>query len=70
MQLGQNWVCGTMEVFAQGIEIRNANQKGWATVHSHIIHAAELEKVSLIIRKAPPLDTKLGKFGKKREVIS
>jgi len=67
MQLGQNWVCGTMEVFAQGIEIRNANQKGWgeATVHSHIIHAAELEKVSLIIRKAPPLDTKLGQIWQK-----
>ena len=67
MQLGQNWVCGTMEVFAQGIEIRNTNQKGWgeARVHSHIIHAAELEKVSLIIRKAPPLDTKLGQIWQK-----
>ena len=67
MQLGQNWVCGTMEAFAQGIELRNSNQKEWGatTVHSHIIHAAELEKVSLIIRKAPSLDTKLGQIWQK-----
>ena len=67
MQLGQNWVCGTMEVFAQGIELRNSNQKGWGEtmVHPHIIHAAELKKVSLIIRKSPPLDTKLGQIWQK-----
>lgn len=67
MQLGQNWVCGTLEVFAQGIELRNLNHIEWGetSVHSHIIHAVELEKVSMIIRKAPPLDTNLGQVWQK-----
>jgi len=67
MQLGQNWVCGTMEVFVQGIELRNSNQKEWGgtPIHSHIIHAEELGKVSFIIRRAPPLDTKLGQVWQK-----
>ena len=62
IQLGGKWVCGTLEVFAQGIELKNSHQTELegAQVLSHIIHAAELEKVSLIIRKAPSLDTKLG----------
>ena len=67
IQLGGEWFCGTLEVFAQGIELKNSNQSEWegAPILSHIIHAAELEKVSLIIRKAPPLDTKLGQVWQK-----
>lgn len=67
IQLGENWVCGTLEVFAQGVELRNFNQREWGEtpIHSHIIHAAELEKVSMIIRNAPPLDTKLGQVWQK-----
>ena len=48
----------------KALRLRNVIQKV-GHVHSHNIHAAELEKESLIIRQAPPLDTKLGQIWQK-----
>ena len=58
----KNWLSGVLEVFAHGIElkkIQNIKLKE-CSVHSFIIHSNELEKISFIIRKSPPLDTQLG----------
>jgi hypothetical protein len=69
---GKNCITGILEVFAQGIELKKLQdfqiQEG--AVHSYIIHSSELEKISFIIRKAPPLDTPLGlKWKNEREKL-
>ena len=63
-----DWISGTLEVFAQGIELKmfGESQLSPEAVYSHIIHSAELDKIPYLIRKAPPLIPSKGLNGKKR----
>jgi len=66
----KEWICGQLEVFAQGIELKmNETQKVNDTpLRSRIIHSSEVEKLSYLIRQAPDPDTRLGlQWEKERE---
>jgi len=68
----ENWLSGVLEVFAQGIELKKLKdfKIKECSIHSYIIHSSELEKISFIIRKSPPLDTQLGlRWKKEREKL-
>ena len=68
----KNWICGKLEVFAQGLEITSPeeNQIPCGFVHSRIIPAKEVAGISLLIRQAPDPDTRAGvEWKKERQML-
>ena len=66
----KEWICGKLEVFAQGIEISNSekNQISCGILQSRIIHSKEVSAISFLIRQAPDPDTWAGvEWKKERE---
>ena len=61
------WICGHLEVFAQGIEIELSSEQqiDGNLLQSHIIHSSEVEKLAYLIRQAPDSDTRQGVVWKK-----
>lgn len=68
----KDWVCGKLEVFAQGLEITSPeeNQIPCGFVHSRIIASKEVAGISLLIRQAPDPDTRAGvEWKKERQML-
>ena len=66
----KDWICGKLEVFAQGLEITSPeeNQIPCGFVHSRIIPSKEVAGINLLIRQAPDPDTRAGlEWKKERE---
>lgn len=64
------WICGQLEVFAQGVELQMVAEisEDNLQIHSRIIHSAEVGKIPYFVRQAPDPDTLLGlKWRKDRE---
>ena len=64
------WLCGKLEVFAQGVELKIAGKEelNGREICSRIIHSSEVEKLSYLVRQAPSPDTRLGlQWRKERE---
>ncbi|HAF58361.1 MAG TPA: hypothetical protein DCL00_02110 [Opitutae bacterium] len=61
------WICGRLEVFAQGIELELSSEQqiGGILLQSHIIHSSEVDKLAYLIRQAPDSDTWQGVAWKK-----
>ncbi len=61
------WICGKLEVFAQGIELQisNEHRNKNPSFRSRIIHSTEVEKIPYLIRQAPDPDTRAGLQWKK-----
>jgi len=67
---GQEWICGKLQVFAQGIELEmGGNQEiHREKIQTKILHSSEVDKIIYLIRQAPDPDTQLGlKWKKERE---
>jgi hypothetical protein len=68
----KDWICGKLEVFAQGLEISSPeeNQIPCGFVHSRIIPSKEVAEISLLIRQAPDPDTRAGlEWKKERQML-
>jgi hypothetical protein len=74
----KDWICGKLEVFAQGLEIISPeknlspekNQIPCGFVNSRIIPSNEVSEISLLIRQAPEPDTRAGvEWRKEREML-
>jgi hypothetical protein len=61
------WICGKLEVFAQGIELQNVGDSVLhdLSIKSRILHSFEVDKIPFFIRQAPDPDTRLGVLWKK-----
>ncbi len=62
-----DWICGHLEVFSQGIELKmgQGNEVNNFILESLIIHPSEVEKIPYFIRQAPDPDTRLGLLWRK-----
>jgi len=61
------WICGKLEVFAQGVELQSVGDSviDELKIRSRIIHSLEVDKIPFFIRQAPDPDTRLWVLWKK-----
>ena len=66
----EEWTCGELAVFAQGIEIiaGDGREHSFGSVLSRVLHSSEVEKIPYFIRQAPDPDTPQGRqWSKERQ---
>ena len=61
------WVCGKLEVFAQGIELQTIDENSIkiSPFSSRVLHSAEVDEIPFLIKQAPHPDTRAGLQWKK-----
>ena len=66
----EEWTCGELAAFAQGIEIIAGvgREHSFGCVLSRVLHSAEVDKIPYFVRQAPAPDTPQGrKWAKERQ---